>query len=324
MQTVTIHRYDQLTDAQWRRIATSAKRQVLAITGQISEIGIGKKYRDGRPSGHKVALRVYLQEKRKRVAKAKRIPAHFSIRLRRDDQKYELIRIRSDVESLGDYIPTGAVVSLGRRAAVAGFLLRWQDIDAATCWGFATVGHLFDGTSLRSATVRVSSSVKFQCRQFKSAPLRKHSDLALMEFIGRQDEIESKLIDGKLINARNQPGIKLMTVREVHKAAAEQRRGRTFSPEGDQSFIGEEVFPNGFLLGARRLSDCIRVGRSPTDTFRPGTSGSCWHFGNQVACMQVGGKATEFREGIGQPFQRFLPWIESVVGGSVEVVAVLT
>ncbi|MCS7471614.1 hypothetical protein NZK35_33620 [Stieleria sp. ICT_E10.1] len=322
MPAVTIKRYDELTPDQWRRVVATAKRHVKAITGQSSEIGIGRKYRGGKPFGWQLAIRVYLPRKRQRVAPAQRVPPHFQIRLKRSDGKFDLLVIRSDVESLGDYVPTGASVKLETRDATSGFLLRWNGIDGQTEWGFATVGHLYDDTSLRTASIRVNSTTTFQCRRFKAAARGEHIDLAVMVIVGKPTEIEEKLIRCELITNNNPPPIDLMSVRQVHRAAMRHRRGRTLPPGDEQAFTGEEVFPDGFRLGSRILDDCIRVGRSADDTFRQGTSGSAWQFGNLAACMQVGGKVTEFREGIGQPFDRFLDWIRSAIDESAKVVAV--
>ena len=323
MRTVTIQRYSQLSDEQWRRIAKSAKRHVRKLTGEAIEIGIGRKYANGKPSGRRVAIRVYVPRKRKRVSRTKRIPECFRIKLKRADGKFDLVRIRSDVDSLADYVPTSATVRLGARTAATGLLLRWRDANGSVGWGFATVGHLFDGTSRRVASVRVHSTTKFQCRLVKNAPKRKHFDLAVLRIVGRQAEIEGKLKDCDLISTSNPPAIALMSVRQVHRAATDRRRGRTVSPHGDRAFTGEEVFPDGFLLGTRRLDDCIRVGQARSDTFKQGTSGANWCFGTKVACVQVGGRATEFQEGIGQPMDCFLPWIRATLGASAKVVAVL-
>ncbi|QDV47253.1 hypothetical protein Enr13x_71620 [Stieleria neptunia] len=322
MPAVTIKRYDELTQDQWRRVVATAKRHVKAITGQSSEIGIGRKYTGGKPFGWQLAIRVYLPRKRRRVAKARRIPPHFQIRLKRSDGKFDLLVIRSDVESLADYVPTGGSVKLGTHDAAGGFLLRWNGFDGQTEWGFATVGHLFDDTSLRVGSIRVNSTTRFQCRRFKAAAKREHIDLAVMVIVGEQQQIEAKLKRCNLIQTNNPPAVDLMSIRQVHRAAMQHRRGRTLPPGESQAFTGEEVFPDGFRLGSRILDDCIRVGRSADDTFRQGTSGSAWRFGDQAACMQVGGKVTEFREGIGQPFDRFLNWIRSAIDESAKVVAV--
>jgi hypothetical protein len=323
MRTVTIQRYNQLSGEQWRRVTRSVKRQVRNLTGKPVEIGIGRKYANGIPFGRRVAIRVYVPRKRQRVSSAKRIPGLFRIRLKRPDGKYDLLKIRSDVDSLADYVPTSARVRLGTRTATTGLLLRWNDAKGAVKWGFATVGHLFDDTSRRVASVRVHSTAKFQCRLFKNAPKRKRVDVAVLRIVGSRKEIERKLQDCDLISKSNLSVIKLMRVRQVHRAAIDRRRGRTVSPDGDQVFTGEEVFPDGFLLGTRRLDDCIRVAQARNDTFKQGTSGAHWCFGSRVACMQVGGKANEFCEGIGQPMDSLLPWIRSTLGHSVKVVAVL-
>ena len=322
MPAVTIKRYDELTPDQWRRVVATAKRHVKTITGQSSEIVIGRKYSDGKPFGWQLALRVYLPRKRQRVAKAKRVPTHFQIRLKRSDGKFDLLVIRSDVESLGDYVPTSGSAKLGTRDAASGFLLRWNGIEGDIKWGFATVGHLYDDTSLRTGSIRINATTTFQCRRIKTAARGEHIDLAVMVIVGESGEIEEKLIRCELIKNNDPPPIDLMSVRQVHRAAMRHRRGRTFPPGDEQAFTGEEVFPDGFRLGSRILDDCIRVGRSADDTFRQGTSGSAWRFGDQAACMQVGGKLTEFREGIGQPFDRFLDWIRSAIGESAKVVAV--
>lgn len=323
MRTVTIQRYSELTDQQWKRVVASLKHQIRKITSQSSEIGIGRKYSAGKPSGWQVAIRVYLPQKRKRVSKTKQIPEHFLVRLRRDDGNYDLLKIRSDVESLSDYIPTSARVKLAGRRAVSGFLLRWKTASGSVQWGFATVGHLFDRSSLRVASIRINSTTKFQCRHQASPSRGKHSDLAVLRIVGDLEEVQQKLMDCNLIHSADPPAIALMSVRQVHRATTDHSRGRTFSPRGVERFIGEEVFPDGFLLGTRRLNDCIRVGQSPISTFQQGTSGSCWRFGTKTACMQVGGKSPDFREGIGQPIERFLQWIRSAVGSSAKIVAVI-
>lgn len=323
MRTVTIQRYSQLSDEQWRRVTKSAKRQVRNLTGKSTEIGIGRKYANGNPLGRRVAIRVYVPRKRQRVSSAKRIPGHFRIRLRRRDGRYDLLKIRSDVDSLADYVPTSARVRLGTRTATTGLLLRWNDAKGSVSWGFATVGHLFDDTSRRIASVRVHSTTKFQCRLIKNAPRRKRVDVAILRIVGSHKEIVRKLMDCDLIGKSNPSSIKPLSVRQVHRAAIGRRRGRSVSPDGDRVFLGEEVFPDGFLLGTRRLDDCIRVAQARSDTFKQGTSGAHWCFGSRVACVQVGGKATEFREGIGQPMGSLLPWIRSALGQSLKVVAVL-
>ncbi|QEF96617.1 hypothetical protein Mal15_06450 [Stieleria maiorica] len=322
MSAVTIKRYDQLSADQWRRVAVTAKRHVKQITGQSCEIGIGRKYSAGKPAGRQLAIRVYLPKKRRRVARAKQVPAHFKIRLKRSDGKFDRLRIRSDVESLGDYVPTGARVNVGRYSATAGFLLRWKHDDGEIRWGLATVGHLFDQTRLRIVSVRVNPTVTFRCRRLKTPPKRNHIDLAVLEIIGDQNETEAKLLRCGLIESVHPPAISLMSVRQVHRAVMGHRRGRTYPPDGDRDFVGEEVFPDGFQLGSRILEDCVRVGRSQIDTFRQGTSGSAWSIGARPACLQVGGKETDFREGIGQPFDLCLKWIRSSIAPSADVVAV--
>ncbi|WP_182867891.1 hypothetical protein [Stieleria mannarensis] len=322
MSAVTIKRYDQLNADQWRRVAVTAKRHVKRITGQSSEIGIGQKYTAGRPTGRQLAIRVYLPQKCRRVAKTKRVPAHFEIRLKRSDGKFDRLRIRSDVESLGDYVPTGADVKLDDRTATTGFLLRWKTDDGEVRWGLATVAHLFDQTRLRIVSVRMNPTVTLRCRRLKTPPKREHLDLAVLEIVGDREEIEDKLRRCGLIESIDPPAIPLMSVRQVHRAVMGHRRGRTYPPDGDHAFTGEEVFPDGFQLGSRILDDCVRVGRCDVDTFCQGTSGSAWSISNQAACLQVGGKETDFREGIGQPFDLCLKWIRSSINAPVNVVAV--
>ena len=188
MKTTTIQRYSELSGDQWRRIAVSAKRHVRKLTGKSCEVGVGRKYRNGKPCGWQIALRIYLPTKRKRVAQSQRIPDHFHIRLRRTDGSYQLIRIRSDVESLRDYVPTKAKVRSGSGAAASGFLIKWNARNNQRCWGFANVGHLFDNTSRRSASVRVDASTKFQCRRIKTAPQRERADIALLQIVGTSDD----------------------------------------------------------------------------------------------------------------------------------------
>lgn len=323
MRTVTIQRYSELTDQQWKHVVASLKRQVRKITGQSSEIGIGRKYSDGKPSGWQVAIRVYLPQKRQRVSRAKQIPGHFHVKLRRADGKYDLLTIRSDVESLSDYLPTSAKVKLGRGRATSGFLLRWSPARGSVKWGFATVAHLFDQSSLRITSVRVDSTTKFQCRLAARSSARQRSDFSVLEIVGTQSEIEQKLLGCDLISTVNPPAITLMSVRQVHRSATDHQRGRSYTSDGDQRFVGEEIFPDGFRIGTRRLDDCIRVGQASAGTFQPGTSGADWRFGSRAACIQVGGKSPEFREGIGQPLQRFARWIRTAVDSSAKIVAAI-
>lgn len=322
MQTLTIDRYDDLTADQWRRVAATARKQVRRITGRSSEIGIGRKYRDGRPTDCNLAIRVYLPRKSSRVPRSERIPRSFHIRLRCRDGRYTQLRLQSDVESLVDYVPTVGRVDLDDRTATCGFLLRWTDRRGAKRWGFATVGHLFDRLSLRAATVRIGS-VLFRCQKFRSPPHRDRNDLCLLAIRGRPDWIENRLGDAGVVSSTLASGVDLMSVADVHAAAINQRRGRAIAFHGREDFVGEEVFPNGFRLGTRRLDDCIRVSCHNENAFRPGSSGAVWNMENKTACLQVGGRTPHFREGIGQPFSRYLRWLHNSLGLQTKVFGLL-
>ena len=327
MQRITIKQYDDLTYDQWKRVVRSVKRQTQRIIGASCEIGIGRKITDGQPTTCQVAARVYLPNKRQRVAASHRVPQQFSVRLRRPDKKYDLVTLRSDVESLADFVPTSARVRSGRRNAAAGFLLRWmRDGDQGvrdTQWGFLTAGHVFDGSDRQAVTVRVNTSTRFECRRWKAPGQGKRSDIIVLRIVEDRNQIETKLVHCGLITKTNPQAIRFLTTAEVHRAAGRHRHGRTFFPGGDAVFVGEEVFPDGFRLGTRKLDDCVRVAQSPKGTFARGTSGAYWRFGSKPACLQVGGKAPDFREGVGQPVDRFLPWIRSALGRSAKIVAVL-
>jgi hypothetical protein len=324
MQTLTIQRYGDLNQAQWRRVIRTAKRRVRQLTGQDCEIGLGRKYRGGRPCGWQIALRVYLPRKRTRVTPAKRIPNPFQIRLRGRDGRYVLLRIRSDVESLADFVPTCGRVRLGRRQAAAGFVLQWFDHQDRRQWGLATVAHLFDTTRRRLVSVRLDASTRFRCRLLADAPPRSGLDLAILQIIDPPPQhVAETLLERGVIERDPPAAVRLMPTRQVHRAALGHRRGRTFFPAGSAAFVGEEVFPDGFRLGKRRVDDCIRVVGAEPGAFSEGTSGAYWRFGRTPACLQLGGRAGRFREGIGQPFHRCRDWIREQLGRRARVVAVL-
>ena len=311
---------EPFSSREWSRVADSARRQVKQITGKDCDIGIGRKFRSGRPYGWQVAIRVYLPRKRKQVAESKLIPSHFQIRLKRG-KRFVLLKIRSDVDSRSDFRPTASVVRLGSRRFAAGALLRWLE-DAEICWGFLTVAHEFDGTSRTFAAVRASSTQVFDCRLLDVAPENRNLDAAIMQIKGQPQEIVDDLIDAGLIDDPNPPPVSLQRVSAVKTAAIEHRSGRTYPPGASWRFKGEEVFPNGFLLGNRRLDDCIRVGQSQHGVFKAGTSGSMWKFGRRVSCLQAGGRRPNFEDGIGQPYSKIMKWVRQKLGRGAAIVSV--
>ncbi len=319
MQTLSVTKYDQLSEREWARVADTARLHVLEITGKDCDIGIGRKFRGGKPYGWQISLRVYLPRKRKRVAKSKQIPARFQIRLKRG-KRFVLVEIRSDVDSRSDFVPTGATVKLGSRIFSTGGLLRWRE-DGQTQWGFLTVAHEFDASSRRRTRVRVSETEVFDCELLFTASSNRNLDSAVMKILGDAPQIVEDLIDAGLIEHADPLPVSLLRTGEVKRAAIERKRGRTYPPGGSHPFIGEDVFPNGFLLGQRRLDDCIRVGQQDRNVFAPGTSGALWRFGRRAACMQAGGRAPDFEDGIGQPYAAMMTWVRGKLGRSVELVA---
>ncbi|MEM0924947.1 MAG: hypothetical protein AAGJ83_02825 [Planctomycetota bacterium] len=319
MRTLTISKYSDLTDEQWRRVAATAVRRVKQITGERCQIGIGPKYTRGR-STSRLSVRVYLDRKLDRVAVRKRLPEHFRLRLRRPDGRYDVIHIATDVEPLTDFVPTGARVRHRDGEATTGLLVRWIEADEVG-WGFLVPAHFFAGTRLCSVTVRADRSTRFLCRRRATARKRDRVDVAVLQIRGKRDEIESKLMATEWIKSLAPRGLKFVSTRVVHRNAVRQRRGTTFAVKWNRAFTAEEVFPNGFRLGERLLDDCIRVGRARKETFRPGTSGSMWRLSTDVACLQVGGRQPEFREGIGQPIDRISRWFRSRFGDQAHLVA---
>lgn len=318
MRPVPITKYLQLTEKEWRVVATQVKKQVLEITGKECEIGLGRKYRNDRPYGWQIAIRVYLPVKRKRVAEAKLVPPHFILVLPGKGE----IRVRSDVDSLSKLVPTAAKVTRSGAVASTGVLVRWTD-NRERHWGFLTVAHFFDETRRRNAEVRLGSSAnsRFSCQRKRTAdePL----DVVLLEIKGDTDEVEAKLIANDLICCTNPEELSVLSPKAVRRATSSHKAGRTFPQSGSRTFKGEEVLLDGFPIKDRRLDDCIRVvhnGRRKV--FDEGTSGAHWRYGNDLACMQVGGKKPEFREGIGQPLQVLRTWMRRKVSSSAKIVAV--
>lgn len=324
MRTITIEHYDQLSRDQWRRLATTAKRHMVERTGQPCEIGIGRKVTDGQTTDCSTAVRVYLPHKRPRVPVRLRVPQPFEIRLRRKDGRYELVRVTSDVESLSAFVPTSLTVKAGGQQATAGLIVRWMDSRADPHWGFATVAHLFDTKPRRAATIRFNSRLRFRCRLHRTASRRTRNDLCVLRIVGDADETRKTLIDHGLINAQQTRPSDWLSVDEVHRCAISHTRGNACTPWSQFPCVGEEVFPNGFRIGTRRLDDCIRVGGAPPDSFQRGTSGSLWRFEGRFGCMQVGGKTPNFCEGIGQPIARYVDWFHKALGRDCEIVAALT
>ena len=275
MRTITISRYSDLTSREWSRVIASAKRQVNRITEERCEIGLGRKFRGNQPYGWQIALRVYVSRKRKRVARSKRIPRHFHIRLRQRNGRYKIVRIRSDVDSRSDFIPTGGIARLGaRRKATAGSLIRWRS-SGTTKWGFLTVAHLLDNTSLKTTFVSVASKV-FVCRLLRKAPVHSNLDVAIVEVrsVRGGEDIDDALIECNLMGTTRLTSVELLTTAQVERAVSARRNGRTFPPGKSHAFKCEEFFPDGFLLGGRRLDHCIRVRQSTANVFKQGTSGS--------------------------------------------------
>ncbi len=292
------------------------------VCGVRCEVGIGRKWSSGRPRDNDIAIRVYLPNKKPRVPASGRVPDVFSIRLCRDDGGYDLLRIRSDVDSLADLVPTAGRVALNEPSATTAFILRWVDRRQAMRWGFATVAHLFARGAPRAVSVRVGSTM-FRCRRLRPPPRGDRNDVCILAVNGPSDRVEARLIDCGVLPPEGNRPVDPMSVREVHWSAMNQEVGRTYSVDGSERIVGEEVFPDGFRLGTRRVDDCVRVSAATEGSFRPGTSGACWTFGNRAACMQLGGRQPEFREGIGQPLSRYLPWLRRTLGKQAAVVAVL-
>jgi hypothetical protein len=322
MRTLTLTRYTDLTPDQWRRVAATTRRHVRRVCGVRCEVGIGRKWSSGRPRGNGVAIRVYLPDKQPRVPASCRVPDEFSIRLRRNDGRYELLQIPSDVDSLADLVPTAGSVALNNQSATTALVLRWVDHRRAIRWGFVTVAHLFDRRAPRAVSVRVRSTV-FRCRRLRPPPRSDRNDVCILAVNGPGDRVEARLIDSGVLSPEGNRPVDLMSVRQVHRSVMNQEVGRTVSVDGSGRIVGEEVFPDGFRLGTRRVDDCVRVSAATENTFRPGTSGACWTFASRVACMQLGGRRPEFREGIGQPISRYLPWLRRTLGEQAAIVAVL-
>jgi hypothetical protein len=323
MKTVSITRYSQLTRQQWLRVVRTAKRQIRERTSQDCDIGLGRKFRNDRPYGWQIALRIYLPKKRKRVARSRLIPRHLEIRLKRNDGKFDLLRIRTDVESRSRFLPTGFNVKLSDRGrATTGVLFRWSDPGEPARWGLVTVAHLFDGTRRRTTSVRLDNRTRLSCRRLRTASRRSGLDAAALQIVGDAAETESLLIGCGLISDRRSAAIRPLTTRQVQQAAVGHRRGRTFPPGASHVFTGEEIFPDGFRLGERSLDSCVRVSQSTDDVFQKGTSGSYWRFGRRAACLQVGGRKPGWREGIGQPLAEILHWLRKRISDTVEIVSV--
>ena len=319
MRTLTISRYSDLSDDQSRRVAARAERRVKQITGKRCQIGIGPKYTGGR-STPQLSVRVYLDQKLDRVAESRRLPDDFQIRLRRLDGRYDVVRIATDVEPLTDFVPTGVRAKHRDGEATTGWLVRWIEEDEVG-WGFLVPAHFFAGTRLRNVTVRADRSTRFLCRRRATAQKRDRVDVAVVQIRGRQDEIETKLMATEWIDSLAPRRLKFASTRVVHRNAVRQRRGTMFAVKWNRAFTAEEIFPNGFRLGGRILDDCIRVGQARRETFRPGTSGSMWRLSADVACLQVGGRQPDFREGIGQPIDRISRWFRERFGDQARLVA---
>ncbi|MEZ6100107.1 MAG: hypothetical protein R3E01_14160 [Pirellulaceae bacterium] len=99
-----------------------------------------------RPSAG-LCARFLVPKKPSHLPASQRIPPTIPLRLRRDDGKYDIITIVTDILPIaGQFVPTGARV-LARESALTGVTLSWH-LGGPWQWGLLTVGHLFAGQRL--------------------------------------------------------------------------------------------------------------------------------------------------------------------------------
>ncbi len=291
------------------------KRQYGKLPGLIS-IGFGCASKELTPDPQRgLTACFYVRKKKKRVPQAEKIQSVVVLE-RKTKSLPKGFSVPTDVvECPETYISGRNVLVNGGGAletASVGLLLKWREGTTAK-FGFLTVGHVFRAVQPGHVVDLANAGGQFRVfgRLIAKSASGSKNDLGLVEvFEQTLSEFAPTAISGQL-------GI--LTANDVvSKLAASLGAGSfpgTILGSTGPSSIKVGIIHPEFLIDQLGIVKAVLDGSSAvSSTFGPGTSGSLWMVGNELACIQTAGFGDSgFSKGLGQLVFARLNWVQKVL-----------
>lgn len=323
-----------LTEAELCRVMASVRKQ---FRGQenITAIGVGGKTVDGvLETEPRLALRFHVRRKYSRTSRLATIQRGkpLEVRIRRDDKKSFInVRMPSDVVRVERFVPTGVPVAVSSDFASGGLIFRLRKLGTTTSkaddfiWGMLSVGHFLKIESGNNISVSLAS------RQIQGngvpifGSVRHHTtppgplDASAIEF-----SYASAKSAGYFVKT---PGVSLVmrshqNLRQdagTHESAESLRPPRVNQPVLLSRKARITDFYDEFPIDdLGTLKNIVRIEAIEDEDglFEVGTSGSVLLVKDQVAAIQVAGRVSDFRVGLGQTVSHLVgEWLLHEFGG---------
>jgi hypothetical protein len=264
-----------------------------------------------------LAIRVYVGQKRVRVAATQRIPARVSVRLKRD-QGFIRLDLPTDVVPLPPLVPSGRFVTrFGEWLGAAGAVVAWRQSAPTWRWGIVTVGHLFSEVPGESVTIQAQphEGPRLPGQRLVTSARTDLLDASLIEVLPADLTLHGIAIPALSPTemdywVQNELAIRLRSA-FLAQAPLFGQSWRPFAPVG---FLTGDYFPTTHQL-IPDLGNLIDVMLVETRTvvdppaFARGTSGSAWTVEGRPAALQVGRDLATSMTGVGQFLDTQLAWL---------------
>ncbi len=301
---------DDLTIDEMRRIQrTLRKRFHVGRRTNIIDIGFGAALKRGRFQPNRGLCLSFLVRHKKTPRRMRdRIPPSVEVRVKRG-RRFQKLEFPTDVVAVGGLTATGRRLEYRTRHVTTGVIVAWRDSgNTQLSWGLLTVGHVFPRLSGIPPSRRKVKVVTTRGNFFGELVAKSDRDNgidAAIALVERQELIAKKLMTNSQAGRRIVP-------RPLARLQRDRRKtGATLRTAGKRSFLVHAFFPRLRIPDVGEL-DCVVSAMAPTaGTFAQGTSGTSWLIVNQAACLQVAGRAPDYRQGFGQALSVIIDWAAS-------------